>query len=134
MKKPIHADAPISPPEGQRQFNVQPFTSTGSLHTTPYNRRDYYKIWLLVGNSILHYPDKHIDINRPALIFTNPLVPYSLESEAERRTGYTCIFTESFLKAGGRMETIRESTLSGNHTPFLCSINPALYSSSRLSS
>jgi AraC family transcriptional activator of pobA len=93
------------------KFNVQPYVSSGHLDTTPYNRRDYYKIWLLIGKSILHYADRSIAINQPALIFTNPLVPYSLESDAAERKGYTCIFSDGFLKAGGHMEILRQSTL-----------------------
>src|SRR3954454_2586633 len=93
------------------KFNVQPYVSSGRLETTPYNRRDYYKIWLLIGKSILHYADRSIAIDRPALIFTNPLVPYSLESEADERKGYKCMFSDEFLKAGGGMEILRQSTL-----------------------
>ena len=92
-------------------FNAQKYVSTGDLAVTPYNRRDYYKIWLLVGKSKLHYADRSVDITRPALIFSNPLVSYALESHASRRTGYTCIFTEDFLKVGGRMDILRQSTL-----------------------
>jgi AraC family transcriptional activator of pobA len=93
------------------KFNVQQYVSSGYLETTPYDRRDYYKIWVLMGKSILHYADRSIEIDRPALIFTNPLVPYSLESSAAERKGYKCIFTDEFLKTGGRMEVLRQSTL-----------------------
>jgi AraC-like DNA-binding protein len=93
------------------KFNVQRYVSSGHLETTPYNRRDYYKIWVLIGKSVLHYAERSIEINRPALIFTNPLVPYSLESDAAERNGYMCIFSDEFLKAGGRMEVLRQSTL-----------------------
>ena len=96
---------------GERQFNVQRYHSVGRLETIPYNRRDYYKIWVLVGKSRLHYADRTIEVDRPALIFTNPLVPYSLESDAAERKGYMCIFTEGFLKAGPGMDVLRKSTL-----------------------
>jgi len=93
------------------KFNVQPYASSGHLETTPYSRRDFYKIWLLIGKSILHYADRSIEIDRPALIFTNPLVPYALESGAAERKGYKCMFSDEFLKAGGGMEILRQSTL-----------------------
>jgi len=93
------------------KFNVQPYASSGNLGTAPYSRRDFYKIWLLIGKSILHYADRSIVVDRPALIFTNPLVPYALESGAEAREGYKCMFSEEFLKAGGGMEILRQSTL-----------------------
>lgn len=85
-------------------FNVQRYVSTGRLEVMPYSRRDYYKIWVLEGKSVLHYADRSVVVDRPALIFTNPLAPYSFESKAVKRTGYMCIFTEEFLKVGGRME------------------------------
>ncbi|MBS1607010.1 MAG: AraC family transcriptional regulator [Bacteroidetes bacterium] len=92
-------------------FKVEKFLFTGRQEASPYIRRDFYKIWVLEGRSTLHYADRSVVIDRPALIFTNPLVPYSLESEAPERKGYKCIFTEPFLKAGSRMEILRESTL-----------------------
>lgn len=111
MKKHPHPDKKFFDQQAQNQFNVQQYASSGSLEATPYNRRDFYKIWVLIGKSILHYADRSIEINQPALIFTNPLVPYSLESKVAARKGYSCIFTEAFLKAGGRIEHLQQSTL-----------------------
>lgn len=92
-------------------IHVQQYDSRGRLQTTPYNRRDFYKIWVLIGKSVLHYADRSVEIDRPALIFTNPLVPYSFESRAAVRKGYMCIFSEGFLKGSGRMEVLQQSTL-----------------------
>ncbi|SHN17003.1 AraC family transcriptional regulator [Chitinophaga sp. CF418] len=64
---------------------------------TPYIRRDFYKITLFRGISRLHYADQGILIDRPALTFSNPLVPYSWEPVSERWTGYYCQFTEDFV-------------------------------------
>lgn len=76
----------------------------------PYSRRDYYKVWVTVGPGKIHYATRTIDITRPALIFSNPLVPYSYES-ANVTGGYMCIFTEDFLKASGRTDSLQESPL-----------------------
>lgn len=78
--------------------NVQKFDSQGKQVILPYSRRDYYKIWIVKEESALHYADKSIHIDRPALIFSNPLVPYSFESFSQTRSGYMCIFTEAFIR------------------------------------
>ncbi|MBS1780730.1 MAG: AraC family transcriptional regulator [Bacteroidetes bacterium] len=95
----------------QNPFNAQKFETSGTTVLIPYNRRDYYKIWLTVGDSKIHYADKSIDITQPALILSNPLVPYSFESDTEGRWGYMCIFTEEFMKENDRIKSIQQSTL-----------------------
>src|SRR5882757_4488271 len=97
--------------KGQNQFNVQQYAASGSTELAPYSRRDYYKISLVIGRSKLHYADRSIDIDQPALVFSNPLVPYSFESSVTNRIGYMCIFTEAFLKVDSRMENLQQSTL-----------------------
>jgi AraC family transcriptional regulator, transcriptional activator of pobA len=64
----------------------------------PYNRRDFYKITLQFGTSRLEYADKSILIDKPSLLFTNPLIPYSWEPISEEQKGYFVLFTEEFLK------------------------------------
>jgi AraC family transcriptional activator of pobA len=77
-----------------------------------YNRRDFYKITFLTrGCSQLLYANRGININQPALVFTNPLVPYSWEGSIETSAGYFCVFTDAFLQAGGRMDSLQESSL-----------------------
>jgi AraC family transcriptional activator of pobA len=92
-------------------FNAQIFEGTGKYATVPYNRRDYYKIWSIKGPAKLHFADRSVDINRSALIFSNPLVPYSLESFSNDRSGYMCVFTDEFLKTKERLDSIQESPL-----------------------
>jgi AraC-like DNA-binding protein len=76
----------------------------------PYSRRDYYKIWLTIGKGRIHYATRSIELTQPALIFSNPRIPYSYESE-NNRLAYICIFTEQFLKVNGRTESLQESPL-----------------------
>jgi AraC-like DNA-binding protein len=64
----------------------------------PYNRRDFYKITLQFGSSRLEYADKRILIDKPALLFTNPRIPYSWEPISEEQKGYFVLFTEEFLQ------------------------------------
>jgi len=67
--------------------------------TMPYNRRDFYKISLTLGTGRLFYADKGVEINKPALIFSNPMIPYAWEPVSEEQDGFFCLFTEHFLKA-----------------------------------
>lgn len=77
-----------------------------------YNRRDFYKITLLItGSSQLLYANRGISIDKPALVFTNPLVPYAWEGTCQQQDGYFCVFTDSFLRTGNRMDPMHESSL-----------------------
>ena len=57
-------------------FNVYS-RAASSFIFVPYNRRDYYKISLIIGTGVLNYANKAIKIDKNALIFSNPLIPYS---------------------------------------------------------
>src|SRR5213596_947435 len=50
------------------QHKIKPFM--------PYNRRMYYKISLISGRNKAEYADKVIDIEKNALLFATPKVPY----------------------------------------------------------
>ena len=95
-----------------KQFKVAAM-GENECSLTSYNRRNFYKITLITkGNSNLLYADRELELNKPALIFTNPLVPYSWESSAgDDHEGYFCVFTDEFLQAGSRMENLQESAL-----------------------
>lgn len=68
-----------------------------------YSRRDYYKVTLILGEGRLEYNDRVIYVNRPALLFTSPLVPYSWRSVSEKQDGWFCIFNESFVRQRAEM-------------------------------
>ena len=63
----------------------------------PYNRKDYFKVSLIIGRNKVHYADKTIEIEKNALLFANPQVPYNYESLDNLQTGFFCIFTTSFF-------------------------------------
>lgn len=63
----------------------------------PYNRRLYYKINLVRGHNIAEYADKVIDIEKNALVFGTPKIPYSWKPQDMNQSGYFCIFTDAFL-------------------------------------
>lgn len=64
----------------------------------PYNRKDYFKISLIIGRNKYHYADKTIEIEKNALLFANPQVPYNWESLGGKQSGFFCIFTEAFFR------------------------------------
>lgn len=78
------------------QFNVFE-REQYSLKPLSYNRRDFYKISLLQGESRLMFAETDILIDKPALSFANPLTPYSWEPITKEQPGYFCLFKEEFL-------------------------------------
>ena len=81
------------------------------LRQLTFGRRDYYKIALLTGRSRYHYATRGVLIERPALVFSNPLIPYSWEPVSEEQGGYLCMFTEEFLIVNDRAASLQESPL-----------------------
>jgi AraC family transcriptional activator of pobA len=83
-----------------------------NVHPIPkYSRRDFYKVCVLEGNSHIQYADREIIVDGPYLFFGNPHIPYSSELASGELVGYSCLFTEEFLKANDRSESIQESPL-----------------------
>lgn len=84
-------------------FNVFDMAEFSGPYATPiyYTRKNYFKISLLTGRKQLTYADKVVPIERHALIFSNPLVPYRWELLEEEQAGFFCIFTHSFFQQFG---------------------------------
>lgn len=91
--------------------HVNIFSRDNCATISPYSRRDYYKVSLIIGTGTLHYADKWIYINKPALLFSNPIVPYSWEAESEKQEGWFCLFTDAFIEPGERKGSLQESPL-----------------------
>jgi AraC-like DNA-binding protein len=90
-----------------------------------FDRRDHFKVVLVVaGANELHYATRSFAVDKPALVFTNRLVPYSwepVEGSAEQQ-GYVCGFTEAFLHSAMRGVSLKDSVLykvDGNPVYFL---------------
>jgi AraC family transcriptional activator of pobA len=75
------------------------------------NRRDFYRICLLTGLGRLDYTNRSVLIDRPALVFANPLVPYSWESISDEQGGYLCLFSEDFLLGANHVASLQQSPL-----------------------
>lgn len=97
----LHA---LLPPDIQQEighFNVfntkELFQRIREKPVMPYDRRMYYKISLISGRNRAEYADKVIDIERNALLFATPKVPYHWLPQEVEQAGHFCIFTEEFL-------------------------------------
>ncbi|HEX8546959.1 MAG TPA: helix-turn-helix transcriptional regulator, partial [Cytophagaceae bacterium] len=76
-----------------------------------YSRKDFYKINLTTGKFIFHYADKSVETDDTFLLFANPHIPYSCEALSPTFSGYTCLFTEDFLKISARSDGFTKSPL-----------------------
>src|SRR5215203_1560307 len=91
-------------------FNVFQIESDSNI-TRFYSRKDFYKICLTTGKSIIHYADRSFETEGTVLFFGNPHIPYSWETISTRYAGYTCLFSEEFFKASDRSESLQQSPL-----------------------
>lgn len=78
--------------------HINIFERASCVGTIPYSRRDYYKVTLILGKGRLEYADKSLYIDRPAFMFSNPMIPYHWKPESEEQLGWFCIFNEAFVK------------------------------------
>lgn len=69
-----------------------------------YTRRNFYKVSLVTGHSIIHYADQSIEVQGSILVFTNPMIPYKWEIISKEQSGYMCIFTEDFFNGFGSIK------------------------------
>ncbi|TVT43176.1 helix-turn-helix domain-containing protein [Hymenobacter setariae] len=88
----------------------------------PHVRRDFYKIKLLCNaQGILSYANHRVVVQSCALVFVNPLIPYSWERTAGSETGYACLFTEDFITQQLKTASVASSPL------FRAGGNPVLF-------
>ena len=91
-------------------FNAFQIEDDGGA-TRVYSRKDFYKICLTTGKSIIHYADRSFEANDTVLFFGNPHIPYSWETVSTSYVGYTCLFSEDFFKASDRSINLQQSPL-----------------------
>lgn len=91
--------------KGFKAFQIE----DDSNATRVYSRKDFYKICLTTGKSIIHYADRSFEQEGTILFFGNPHIPYSWETISATYVGYTCLFSEEFLKRSERSESLLQS-------------------------
>ncbi len=94
-----------------RHETVEP----GKTKQPPYRRRDFYKIMLVVGNIEMQYADKVVTIEKQALFFSNPLIPYRCANLENIREGVYCIFNHQFFHQFGDLRQYSVFQPTGEH-------------------
>lgn len=80
-----------------------------SNDTRTYSRKDFYKICLTTGKSIIHYADRSFEQEGTILFFCNPHIPYSWKTISRTYEGYTCLFSEDFINQSERSKSLLQS-------------------------
>jgi AraC family transcriptional activator of pobA len=80
-----------------KQFNLFSFEDCTDPLVIKYRRRDFYKITLLKGKSIIHYGDKSLEVNGTILAFFSPEIPYTIEIPDNILEGKYFIFRASYF-------------------------------------
>lgn len=97
-------------PPDKPYFHVQP--SRCRVGHVSFSYRDFYKVALVLETGKLYYADKWIMVDRPALLFSTPMIPYAWEATGNARgTGSFCIFNEVFVAAGEKTGTLADTPL-----------------------
>ena len=91
--------------KGFKAFQIE----DDSNATRVYSRKDFYKICLTTGKSIIHYADRSFEQEGTILFFGNPHIPYSWETISTTYAGYTCLFSGDFLNQSERSESLLQS-------------------------
>jgi AraC family transcriptional activator of pobA len=94
-------------------FNIEPYVGD-KPKPAPYIRRDYFKITLAIGASEIHYADKIFKVQKQALVFSNPFIPYQWEHN-ENTKGAFCIFNQNFFHQFGDLKQYSVFQPNGNH-------------------
>jgi AraC-like DNA-binding protein len=84
-------------------FRIEEQIADPKLSST-FNRKEYFKICLTKGKSVIHFADRSFEIKEYALLFANPLVPYSWEPLEPEQKGFSCIFSEGFFSNYGELK------------------------------
>ncbi len=91
-------------------FNVFQIEADSNAVRT-YSRKDFYKICLTTGKSIINYADRSFDMDGTILFFGNPHIPYSWQTISSAYVGYTCLFSENFLQLNNGPQSLQQSPL-----------------------
>ncbi len=95
-------------------FKLDPFVGRNAK-PVPYSRRDYFKIMLVIGNYRMHYADEAVEIQKQALAFSNPQIPYSCEYTDRIQSGFFCVFTPAFFHQYGNLDQYSVFQPGGSH-------------------
>lgn len=112
--QPLPADL-LNSEEDISHFNVKKRTFLNRL--SPYNRRDYYKICLIIGDGVHQAGETETLIKGAGIIFSNPSVPSSYRATSSTQSGYYCLFNDPFLSNSVRQDIMYQSPLFNRALP-----------------
>ncbi len=95
-------------------FKLDPFVGNNA-QPVRYARRDYFKIMLVLGTYRMHFADQVVDIQKQALVFSNPQIPYSCEYTDRINSGFFCLFTPAFFHQFGQLDQYAVFQPGGTH-------------------
>ena len=95
-------------------FKLEPFVGN-IAKPVPYGRRDYFKIMLVIGTYRMHFADQVVEIQKQALVFSNPQIPYSCEYTDRIISGFFCLFTTEFFHQFGNLDQYAVFQPGGRH-------------------
>lgn len=95
-------------------FRLDPFVGKRAK-PVPYKRRDFFKIMLVIGTGKVHYADKVVVVQKQALAFSNPQIPYRWEHTDSIRSGFFCIFNQHFFHQFGGINQYSVFQPNGTH-------------------
>jgi hypothetical protein len=79
-------------------FKLDPFVGVNAK-PVPYSRSDYFKIMLVNGNYKMYYADEAVEIQKQALTFSNPQIPYACEHTERIQSGFFLRLHSGFLSS-----------------------------------
>lgn len=94
---------------GKSHFNINMRKYCG--FRTPYNRRDFYKVCLIIGTGEFKYGEHQLVVDRPALFLPCPTIPYDWECTSQLQEGYFCLFNHEFLLEHSTIEFFAKTSL-----------------------
>lgn len=78
---------------------------------TPYNRRDFYKICLIIGTGEIRYGQHKIFIDKPALFLPCPTTPYEWICQSSEQDGFFCLFNQEFFNEHNSIDVFKKTAL-----------------------
>lgn len=85
------------------------------LQPIPYTRRNFYKVNLMKGKYKIHYSDKTYNVDKQAILFASPHIPYNWLPQEGAHSGVYCVFTPEFFYQFGDISTYEVFQYSGAH-------------------
>jgi AraC family transcriptional regulator, transcriptional activator of pobA len=95
-------------------FQLDPYVGDHA-RPVPYKRRDFYKVMLVKGRGTVHYADTVVEVQKQALSFSNPQIPYKWEHTNNIRSGVFCIFNQQFFHQYGNLSQYAIFQPGGTH-------------------